>query len=239
MGYRILLITLLVLVNSLALAQRSGGGSTKRTISGLVLDENAQPISYASVAAKSKTDSTRLIGVATSVDGKFQIQVRPGTYSVIVSFLSYQEFEKEVTVSNADVELGELKLSPKTELIDEVVVSGEKSYMEMKLDRRVYNVGKDPNNTGSNAQEILETVPSVAVDVDGTVSLRGSSNVRILVDGKPSSLTGISSQDALRQLPGNLISAQLWWFCKCQLSHRENQFLHKRRSAIPQKSRKW
>lgn len=205
MNHRHFLTILFLILYHVSFAQRGDAGQRGLTISGTVLDENSQPIPYASVAARSKADSTRLIGVATSIDGRFEIRVRPGAYIVLVSFLSYQEFKKEVNVSDASVDLGEIRLKPKTELIDEVVVKAEKSYMEMKLDRRVYNVGKDPNNAGSNAQDILETVPSVEVDVDGTVSLRGSSNVRILIDGKPSSLTGISTQDALRQLPGNLI----------------------------------
>ncbi len=181
------------------------GRPLARLLTGLVQDENGQSIPYASVAARSMRDSTRIFGAATTLEGKFEIQLRPGRYQLQVSFLSYQDFVQEVDLREANVELGTITLEPKTELIDEVVVKGEKSYMEMKLDRRVYNVGKDPNNVGSNAQEILETVPSVEVDVDGTVSLRGSSNVRILIDGKPSGLTGISTQDALRQLPGNLI----------------------------------
>ncbi|HAP69770.1 MAG TPA: TonB-dependent receptor [Flavobacteriales bacterium] len=197
------LLFLLLAIDSLA--QRVEDSTSKLTISGVILDENAQPIPYSAVAARSATDSTNILGVASSLDGKFEIQVRAGTYTVMVSFLSYNEFKKNATIVDTDVDLGALQLSPKTELINEVVVTGEKSYMKMKLDRRVYNVAKDPNNVGSNAQEILETVPSVEVDVDGTVSLRGSSNVRILIDGKPSSLTGISSEDALRQLPGNLI----------------------------------
>jgi outer membrane receptor protein involved in Fe transport len=84
-------------------------------------------------------------------------------------------------------------------------VKAERGQMELKLDKRVFNVSKDPNNAGANTQEILETVPSVDVDIDGNVSLRGSSNVRILIDGKPSGLTGISTADALRQLQGDLI----------------------------------
>lgn len=139
------------------------------------------------------------------MDGKFELRLRPGRFKLEISFLSYQNYRQEINLREGDLDLGTVKLSPKSELIDEVIIKGDKGYMEMKLDRRVYNVGKDPNNAGSNAQEILETVPSVEVDVDGTVSLRGSSNVRILVDGKPSGLTGTSTQDALRQLPGSLI----------------------------------
>jgi outer membrane receptor protein involved in Fe transport len=207
--------TLLLLFFSLftiaSMAQRPEGGGLggqrppQRLLSGTVLDENNQPIPYASVSTRPLKDTTRVLGVATSIDGSFEMQLRPGKFTLEISFLSYESYGADIDLSNGNQNLGTIKLSPKAELIDEVVVKGERNYMEMKLDRRVYNVGKDPNNAGSNAQEILETVPSVEVDVDGTVSLRGSSNVRILIDGKPSSLTGISSEDALRQLPGNLI----------------------------------
>jgi outer membrane receptor protein involved in Fe transport len=202
--------TLLLLQSTLCIAQKPNSfeGSQRppaRTLTGVITNELDEPIPFASVAVSSLRDSTRIRGTATDIDGKFELETRPGKMALIVKFLSYQTHRDTIDMRDGDVNLGTIKLKPKTELIDEVVVRGEKGYMEMKLDRRVYNVGKDPNNAGSNAQEILETVPSVEVDVDGTVSLRGSSNVRILIDGKPSSLTGISSEDALRQLPGNLI----------------------------------
>ena len=209
--YLVLIIILLATAVS-SVAQRQGGGRQGggdrppgRTLTGIVVDENNEPIPYASVSARSIRDTTRLKGIATNVDGTFEMRLRPGKFTLTISFLSYQNYVLEISLREGDLNLETVRLEPKTELIDEVVVKGEKGYMEMKLDRRVYNVGKDPNNAGSNAQEILETVPSVEVDVDGTVSLRGSSNVRILVDGKPSGLTGISTQDALRQLPGSLI----------------------------------
>jgi outer membrane receptor protein involved in Fe transport len=191
------------------MAQRPNRGDGQRPmgrlLSGSVLNEQSNAIPYASIAIRSKSDSTFLRGTATDLDGKFELRLKPGRYTATVSFISYKDKILEVDLSSGDASLGTIKLEPKTELLDEAVIKGEKSYMELKLDRRVYNVGKDPNNVGRNAQEILETVPSVEVDVDGTVSLRGSSNVRILIDGKPSGLTGISTQDALRQLPGNLI----------------------------------
>lgn len=197
-------LSILVLLIGVACGYAQQRSLDKPSVSGLVLDEQNQPIPYAAVALRSAEDTMKLIGAATTFDGTFNISAKPGNYKLLVSFLSYKGYTKSISLQE-NIDLGTIQLQPKTELIDEVVVTGEKSYMEMKLDRRVYNVGKDPNNAGSNAQEILETVPSVEVDVDGTVSLRGSSNVRILIDGKPSSLTGISSQDALRQLPGNLI----------------------------------
>ena len=192
-----------------AFAQRPNRGEGERPmgrlLAGLIVDELSNPIPYASIAVRSNSDTSFLRGTASDLDGKFELRLKPGLYEVTVSFISYQNKTAEADLRDVDVDLGSIKLEPKSELLDEAVIKGEKSYMELKLDRRVYNVGKDPNNAGSNAQEILETVPSVEVDVDGTVSLRGSSNVRILIDGKPSGLIGISTQDALRQLPGNLI----------------------------------
>lgn len=200
----------LMLISHSLFAQRPEGGPAGerpmgRLLQGIVVDELSNPVPYASVALRSKKDSTFLKGTASDLDGKFELRVRPGVYELTVSFISYKETKLNVDLREADVDIGNIKLQPKTELIDEVVVTAKKSYMELTLDKRVYNVGQDPNNAGSNAQEILETVPSVQVDVDGTVSLRGSTNVRILIDGKPSGLTGISTQDALRQLPGSQI----------------------------------
>lgn len=177
----------------------------KFDVSGTVMDETGTSVPYAAVSVRSLTDTTFLTGSATDMDGEFTLQLPSDRYELTISFLSYQAFKQELTVDEGDVKVGTLRLKPKTELIEEVVVAGEKGQMELKLDKRVFNVSKDPSNAGSNAQEILQNVPSVDVDVDGTVNLRGSSNVRILIDGKPSGLTGISTQDALRQLPGNLI----------------------------------
>jgi outer membrane receptor protein involved in Fe transport len=206
---RLFLFILIILFSTNVKAQREDRGDGQRPpgrlLTGIVVDEKSNPIPYASVAVRSKADSTFLRGTATDLNGVFELRLKPGKYEVTVSFISYQSKTSQSDLTYADADLGTIKLEPKTELLDEAIILAEKSYMELKLDRRVYNVGKDPNNVGSNAQEILETVPSVEVDVDGTVSLRGSSNVRILIDGKPSGLTGISTQDALRQIPGNLI----------------------------------
>ena len=197
-SFLILILSVIIFNNSWA--QKSGRAENEnvrgRLITGTVVDEKSNPIPYASIAVRSDSDTSFLRGTATDLNGTFELRLKPGRYSLTVSFISYRNTTLPINLIEGDVQLGTIKLEPKTELLDEAVVQAEKSYMELKLDRRVYDVGKDPNNVGSNAQEILETVPSVEVDVDGTVSLRGSSNVRILIDGKPSGLTGISTQDA-------------------------------------------
>ncbi|MFT4525944.1 MAG: outer membrane receptor protein involved in Fe transport [Bacteroidia bacterium] len=209
---RILIISLVLLlgITTIGIAQERGenrpnGQQKGRMLSGTVKDETGTSIPYASVVVQSLRDSTRVKGSTTDDDGKFTMRTGPGKLKLTISFLSYEPYLSIVDMRDGDKDIGTIELKPKSELIDEVTVKAERGQMELKLDKRVFNVSKDPNNAGANTQEILETVPSVDVDIDGNVSLRGSSNVRILIDGKPSGLTGISTADALRQLQGDLI----------------------------------
>ena len=185
---------------------RSGFQGSPPVVKGKVSNSQGESIPYASVALYSKRDSTLKTGGATDDNGQFEIKTRPGLYFVKINFLSYEEkIIDRVKVTRYGADLGNISLSLSSIEIDEVEIRAEQSQMELKLDKRVFNVGRDLANTGGNAADILENVPSVTVDIEGNVSLRGSENVRILIDGKPSGLVGISSNDALRQLQGNLI----------------------------------
>jgi len=103
------------------------------------------------------------------------------------------------------VNLGTISLQSNDQKLDEVVVQGEKTLMELSLDKRIFNVGKDLANAGGTATDILMNLPSVAVDPEGNVSLRGSTNVRILIDGKPSGLVSFKGSSGLRQLQANMV----------------------------------
>lgn len=179
------------------------------SVSGQIVDaETGAPLEYTTVSLHNISDSSLVTGGITNEKGEFKISTRPGRFYLQVQFISYRDKMLEnihLNKNNPEVQLGNISLEPDSETLSEVVVAGEKSQMLMKLDKRVFNVGKDLSNAGGNAAEILDNIPSVTVDVDGNVSLRGSQNVRILVDGKPSGLVGISSTDALRQLQGDLI----------------------------------
>src|SRR5690606_2727512 len=104
-----------------------------------------------------------------------------------------------------NLNLGTVKLAPDTQLLDVVEIIAERSTVEMKLDKRVYNVGRDMMVKGGTISDVLDNVPSVTVDVEGNVSLRGDDNVRILIDGKPSGLAGINIADALKMLPADSV----------------------------------
>lgn len=173
-------------------------------ITGLVVDDQQTPVPFASTVAYLR-DSTMAGGVVTDETGRFSLPLPAGEYFIKISFLSYEEkIISKVSVSASDVDLGTIVLKPSSKLLKEVEVVGQKAQMELQLDKRVFNVGQDITNIGGSAADVLSNIPSVTVDVDGTVSLRGSENVRILIDGKPSGLTS-RNPDALRRLQGNLV----------------------------------
>lgn len=178
----------------------------KFSIRGVVTDEKGKPIPYSSVLLFNNPDSAQVSATASDDKGKFDLSADAGSYFLKISFLSYEEeIVSGIIITGKDVDLAPIVLKTSIKVLNEVVVTAEKKLMELKLDKKVYNVSQDVSNIGANASEILENIPSVTVDVDGNVSLRGSQGVRILVDGKPSALTGIRSTDALRNLQGAMI----------------------------------
>lgn len=178
----------------------------KFTIRGVVTDEKGKPISYSSVLLYKTGDTLQISATASDDKGKFELTADTGSYFIKISFLSYEEKTiSGINVTDKNVDLPTIQLQASIKVLNEVVVTSEKKLMELKLDKKVYNVSQDVSNIGANASEILENIPSVTVDADGNVSLRGSQAVRILIDGKPSALTGIRSTDALRNLQGAMI----------------------------------
>jgi outer membrane receptor protein involved in Fe transport len=185
-----------------------GQSDDEHIISGTIVDENNEPVPFANAALYNRADSALVTGAVSTAEGQFRIPVGPGQYYLKITFLSYEEKTiPRVDVTAGDVNLGTIVLRPGQQLLEEVTVQSERSSMELYLDKRIFNVGKDLTNISGSASDILDNVPSVTVDVDGNVSLRGSENVRILINGKPSGLTGISTADALQQIQANLIES--------------------------------
>ena len=174
-------------------------------IKGKVIDvETDGPLEYATVSLFNSQDSTLVTGVITDMKGEFSLKTKPGKYYVVIQFMGYES--KTININLKDkVNLGNIIMRPDSALLEEVEVVAEKSTMTMTLDKRVFNVGKDVSSTAGNAIEVLDNIPSVNVDVEGNVSLRGDSGVQILVDGKVSGLAGVSTQDALRSLQADMI----------------------------------
>ncbi len=180
-------------------------GAGKHFLKGILADSESQlPLAYASVTLFSLPDSAAVTGAITDEIGGFELQAQPGNYFLRTQFLSYKtKFTGGITLVS-DTDLGMVLLAADATTLDEVVIRAEKSQVQFDLDKTVFNVGKDLANRGGSAADVLDNVPSVQVDAEGTVSLRGSENVRILVDGKPSGLVSFGS-NGLQNLPANMI----------------------------------
>ncbi|TVZ59569.1 outer membrane receptor protein involved in Fe transport [Flavobacteriaceae bacterium MAR_2010_105] len=176
------------------------------TITGKVIDKDVNlPLEYATVAFFSKKENRIVTGGITDAEGNFSIPVPTGTYDITVEYISYQKKTIPNRSLTSDTDLGVLGIAINVESLNAVEVIAERTTVEIKLDKKIYNVGKDLTVRGGTVSDVLDNVPSVSVDVEGNVSLRGNDNVRILINGKPSGLVGLNSTDALRQLPAESI----------------------------------
>ena len=158
------------------------------TIKGTVVEEsNGQPIAYATVMVGDNETKKPIDGTTTMDNGSFSLETDASDYYIEVSYLGFKTktFGPPPTQSQT-IDLGRVALSEDAEQLQEVVVQGEVSRTEFKLDKRVFNVGKDLSTTGASALEVLNNVPSVNVNIEGRISLRGSQGVQILINGKPS-----------------------------------------------------
>jgi len=180
----------------------------KGKLRGTVLESGkSSPLPFATVGVYTQKDSLVGGGIADE-KGDFEVDLPLGTFYTSVEFMGFKALKSDVftlTAKQNTLNLGTISLQSSTADLDEVVVQGEKTLMELSLDKRVFNVGKDLANAGGNASDILMNLPSVAVDSEGNVRLRGSANVRILIDGKPSGLVSFKGSSGLRQLPANLV----------------------------------
>jgi hypothetical protein len=174
-------------------------------ITGKVIDKDTkEPLEYATAVFKN-LKSQKISGGITNTKGLFNIKVTQGNYDISIEFISF----KTITLKNRKIDknlnLGTIILSEDGQVLDEVNIIPEKSTVDIRLDKKIYNVGKDMTVKGGSVSDVLDNVPSVSVDVEGNVSLRGNENVRILIDGKPSSLVGLDGTSALKQLPADAI----------------------------------
>lgn len=174
-------------------------------VKGLILEEGTDyPLEYSTVSFINKQGKT-VTGGITDTEGKYSIDVPAGVYTVKYEFISYKSKEVPNQNLNKNTTLPTVKLALDAASLDEVVVRAETTEVQVRLDKKIYNIGKDLTAGGATVSDALNNVPSVTVDVDGAIALRGNDNVRILINGKPSAIAGFGSTDALRQLPAEAI----------------------------------
>lgn len=194
---------ILLLLSLISYSQQRPAGP-KINVTGTIIEAvNQKPLEYATITLKNTTNPKIVFGGITDNKGNFSVEIAAGTYDIIFEFISFKSSEMKQKEITSNTNLGKITLAEDVTQLNEVVVRAERTTVEIKLDKKVYNVGKDLMVKGGTVSDILDNIPSVSVDVDGTIALRGNDNVRILIDGKPS--TAINVSDALRLIPADAI----------------------------------
>jgi len=194
-------LTLLFLVSILGMAQNKN----TVVVSGTVIEEGTNvPLEYTTISFFNSNNEL-VTGGITNDKGTYAIDVPAGTYTIQFDFISYKTKRLENKSLQKDTTLPPVALALDAASLDEVVVRAENTEVQIRLDKKIYNIGKDLTTSGATVGDALNNVPSVTVDVDGAINLRGNENVRILINGKPSAMAGFGSTDALRQLPAEAI----------------------------------
>ena len=178
----------------------------KQNFKGLVIDKDTrQPLEYATISLNNLKRPEMIQGGITNGEGRFNLKIFPGKYNLVIEYISFNKYTQKDIIVKGSLDIGIIELEIEVNALSEVEVMGERTEVEIRLDKRIYNVGKDITVRGGSVADVLDNIPSVSVDVDGTVALRGNNNVRILINGKPSGLVGISGPQGLRQLPAESI----------------------------------
>ncbi|MBR0065273.1 MAG: TonB-dependent receptor [Paludibacteraceae bacterium] len=176
-------------------------------LTGRVVDFGTkQAIDFANVSVMKATgDSSVVGGTITDATGAFSIDLQDGKYIVTVSFMGYAEQKREVTMAGKPLNIGRIQLKEDTQALSEVEVVGQGSSMRFELDKKVFTVDQNIASAGASVTDVLENIPSVDVDQEGTISLRNSEDVEIWINGKPAGLTSENRGQVLQQMPAGTI----------------------------------
>ena len=177
--------------------------SAQFTVRGTVQEQNSKlGLEFATVMLINPTTNELVTGSTTDVQGNYELKVTAGTYDLKVDFIGFKPITRKGIKITKNETIATIFLQESSEQLKEVEVIAEKSTTEYKLDKRIFNVGKDLLSKGGTATDILNNVPSVSVDAEGAISLRGNANVRVLINGKPSVLT---NNNGIEQIPAETI----------------------------------
>ena len=200
---RKILLTLSLLAPLSLFAQITG------TIRGIIIeDETDEALPFVTIALTPEGGSAPTAGCSTGEDGSFRLNnVKAGKYTITASFVGYLDDSRKITITadKNNINLGTIRLKSDRKLLKEVVVTEQRSQMSFEIDKRVFTVDQSLATTGGSASDVLAEIPSVEVDNEGTVSLRGSESVTVWINGKASGLTSDNQGDILQQLPAGSI----------------------------------
>ena len=192
----------------------SGGAYADGNITGTVFNKTtSKPLDFATVVlVNPETGAPLPIGTTTDGNGVFIIHNAPsGKYIVRVSMIGNVTQEREITIWNSEINLGKIELAEDTKLLQEVVITGQKSQLSVNAERRIFNVSSNIAATGASADELLAAVPSVDVNSESEISLRGNADVLVWINGKKMGMNDDNRAQILRQLPAESHSLYRWF----------------------------
>jgi len=206
------IVILLVLICSSVIVKAQPYNDPKGHISGKVVDAvTKQPVDYATVSIFKDGGASPFNGVVTDPRGSFTItNLNPGEYIVTIDFIGYQKKTIDhlsINSSSPSITLGTIEISPVQNQLKSVEIVDKAPVVQNKIDKMVFNVANDLTSQSGTASDVLQKVPQVTVDIDGNVQLQGNSNIRFLINGKPSSIFGASLADALQSIPATQIKS--------------------------------
>lgn len=179
--------------------------NTEVIVTGNIVEEGTNlALEYATIAFINQSGNI-VNGGISDTKGNYSITVPAGVYIIQFEFISYKTKSLTDRSLFKNTKLPPVSLAIDSESLDEVLIRAETTEVQIRLDKKIYNIGKDLTTSGANVGEALNNIPSVTVDIEGAISLRGNENVRVLINGKPSAIAGFGSTDALRQLPADAI----------------------------------
>lgn len=217
------LVFLLLIITSVSFPQdRRGsggmrGGDPSRfpangKIFGIIVDsQTLHAMEFVNISLIRLRDSVLVKGTTTNKEGAFSFSdLGVGAYKIKTAFIGYSDLVKDsifVRPRQTEVDMGMMAIYPEGVQTNTVIITGQRDAMTYNLDKKVINVDQNIAASGGSALEVIENIPSVTVDIEGNVSLRGSSNINFLIDGKPTGLEGISSTDVLTSIPASSIES--------------------------------
>ena len=205
--FKATLLFAFLLTAYLSFAQATPGapaGNTVKVTGQVIEQESKQPLEFANVIIQT-TDNVTVAGGLTDAAGKFNLAVAPGSYNIKFDFISFKSITLTGKQITADTNLGVTAMAADATILNAVEITAERSTVEIKLDKRVYTVGNDMMVKGGTVSDVLDNVPSLSVDSEGNVALRGNQSVTILIDGRPSNLAGSNVAEVLRLLPADSV----------------------------------
>jgi outer membrane receptor protein involved in Fe transport len=207
-----LILFFMLLGSANVFAQQNANQDTPARIVGVAKDgKSGEPIAYATAALYKSGTDTNVAGAVADGDGKFYVVgFEPGEYELKVTFLGFETYSKtgiRITSVNGDLNLGDIMMNDEGLALEEITVQGQRDLIEERVDRTIYKAENDKTTAGGDGIDVLRRVPMLSVDMDGNVSMRGSGNILVLIDNRPSAIAASSIADALRQIPADEIKA--------------------------------